>query len=117
MAAREGASLVRVRFEFLAAILRGRGVPFQGDRMSYRLGFRRGFFQWSAAALTARGFGGAVFLLALSHATTAQARTITVDLFNERAAGQVGQCTLREAVQAVNFNTAIQGCRGPDGQP
>jgi hypothetical protein len=64
-----------------------------------------------------RGLGVLAFTVALSAATEAQARTIAVDLFGERAPGQVGQCTLRDAVQAVNFNTAVQGCAAPDGQP
>jgi hypothetical protein len=85
--------------------------------MSYRLDFGRRFLQGGAAAATARALSAAVFSVAFSAAQTAEARTITVDLFNERAAGQVGQCTLREAVAAVNANTAIQGCKGPDGKP
>jgi hypothetical protein len=83
--------------------------------MSHRLSFGRRFVQRGGGVVLARGLGTAAFALAFFGATNAEARTIAVDLFGERAPGQVGQCTLRDAVQAVNFNTAVQGCPGPDG--
>jgi hypothetical protein len=85
--------------------------------MSDRSSFERRLFQRGAGPLVARGLGALAFAVAFSAATNAEARTITVDLFGERVSGTSGQCTLREAVQALNFNTSIQGCPGPDGQP
>lgn len=57
---------------------------------------------------------GAGGLLLLS-AGMAQAAVITVDLANERVPGTVHGCTLREAVQAVNTQQAINGCPAPNG--
>jgi hypothetical protein len=83
--------------------------------MFYRLSSERRVSQLKMRAVVARGLGVLGFAVAFSGASVAQARVITVDLFGERAPGQVGQCTLRDAVNAVNLNTAVQGCPGPDG--
>jgi hypothetical protein len=85
--------------------------------MSDRFNVKRRFFQRGASQLVARAMGALAFSVAFSAATSAEARTIIVDLVGERVPGQVGQCSLREAVQAVNLNTSVQACPGPDGQP
>jgi hypothetical protein len=85
--------------------------------MRNRFNSKRRLFQRGGGLRVARALGALAFSVAFSAATSAEARTITVGLFGERVAGQVGGCSLREAVQAVNSNSSVQGCPGPDGQP
>jgi CSLREA domain-containing protein len=72
------------------------------------------FTSHRAAALARALFIAASLVPALS-ASPAEARTITVTMFGERN-GQVGGCSLREAIQAVNNQSTVQGCGAWDNR-
>jgi hypothetical protein len=86
-------------------------MKMMGLKMSSETQTRIRRLTGSAAGACAAGFLATFFV-----ATPAEARVIDVNLFGERIPGTTGGCTLREAVQAVNGPSTIQGCGGPPDQ-